>query len=133
MLFINRLMLCTCFMVLSPIIASAQDIAGRYTVMGINEDGSAYAGFVDIVDSGSAFTLTWEDKGKQYAAGLGLLEGQVLSVIFQTSTGDIGLASYRREAKALVGRWLFPGHPKINTETLTPMDPRLDDGPRQKL
>ena len=96
------------------------DLAGIYLCDGVDLDGKSYGGAVEIVAHGDVWAMRWvfrEGEGQ----GFGILEGDVLSVIFQT--GGIGWAAYRvqREGPALTlrGRWTAPGAPLLATETLT--------------
>lgn len=103
-----------------------QTIAGRYAVEGSNPDGSTYKGQVEIAAQGDVWNLQWTF-GQGGSIGVGLLDGggTILSVIFQTSEGTIGLASYRVERNGpsvrLIGRWTVPGDPMAHvlTETFT--------------
>lgn len=102
-------------------------IAGHYGCEGINPDGSTYKGQVEIVAQGDLWSLRWDFGNGASGAGIGLLDAEgILSVIFQTSEGAIGLASYRVEREGsstvrLVGRWTVPGDPagRVLTEVLT--------------
>ena len=116
--------------------AAPPDLAGIYLCDGADLDGQSYSGAVEITAHGDVWAMRWvfrEGEGQ----GFGMLDGDVLSVIFQTE-GGIGWAAYRvqREGSALTlrGRWTAPGAPLLATETLIKTAAKtLDDvkGPRR--
>lgn len=119
---------------------SGQDatLAGSYTVSGQNHDGVAYTSRAAITETDGVFAVTWtDDRDQAIGVGFGLVNGPLLSVVFRTEDGVIGMATYRiTGARVLVGRWILPGVPGINPETLTPIDPRLhgaERGPSSKV
>lgn len=101
----------------------AHEIEGLYDCVGMNPDGSEYRGTVELTrgdDGVFAFHWTFPPGGEAY--GLGLLKGDVLSVVFQTQDGAIGLAQLtidRATGLRLLGPWLAPGAPGLGSETLT--------------
>ena len=119
--------------------AQSTDLAGIYLCDGTNPDPSKppYAGAVEITAHDDVWALHWVfDRGEE-GLGYGILDGDVLSVIFQTG-GGIGWAAYRVQrdgpALKLIGRWGVPGGPGVlTTETLTRTSAKtLEDvrGPR---
>ena len=111
------------------------DLAGVYLVDGVNPDGTTYTAAVELRQHDETWALTWAfaPSGGQ-GIGIGLLNGSVLSVIFQVETG-VGLVAFQRDAQGRwVGRWTMPGGAGVGTETLTKTAARsLEDvrGPRR--
>ena len=107
----------------------ATDITGAYVCDGRNPDGSPYSGTVEIRAEGAVYQLAWTFNGGGSAIGVGLRADAVLSVIYQTSDGVIGLSSYRITKAGptvrLVGTWTIPGGtPVVSTETMTKGKPQ---------
>lgn len=114
------------------------DLVGVYQLEGANPDGTTYNGFVEMSVSGDVWALRWHFPPTGESVGLGMLNGDVLSVIFQTDAGAVGLATFtvnRTDGIVLSGSWLAPGAPMLGRETLTkvtviPASPAVPDGPR---
>lgn len=64
---------------LSTLAASAQQLTGSYTAQGLNADGSAYSGTVELAENGTTVALTWMVGGQNYA-GQGTRDGRILTV-----------------------------------------------------
>lgn len=93
------------------------NIVGSYKCEGRNADGSIYKGTVDITKKGGVYYLKWLI-GKQKFTGVGILQGNVLSVSYYGSFS--GVVAYRVESNSrLFGQWTTATQGKINTETLT--------------
>lgn len=107
--------------VLSGVNAAQAPLAGTYRLEGKNPDGKAYTGLVSIQASGRVWQLRWESADAE-AVGYGLLRDKILSVVFQTSDGAIGVASYTLTGglgkRRLTGQWFYPPTDFIGTETL---------------
>ena len=102
---------------------SASDLAGIYACKGTTTDGTAYRAVVEIAAYGDVWALRWVFENKKQGQGFGILEGDVLSVLFEVD-GGVGWAAYRLRtdggaALRLVGRWTAPGVEPLATETLT--------------
>lgn len=133
-----RSLMLACLLLVLPACVSAQDtLTGTYTVEGLNDDGSTYTFQADVVEEGGVLSLSMRnERGDVAVIALGLREGDIVSTVFQTSDGAIGLAVYRIEGDTWRGRWIVPGAPGILTETLTKVDPRLhgaEQGPKSVL
>lgn len=118
--------------------ATAQDITGAYTVTGTNEDGSMYAGRANVTEERDLIGVQiFDPDGNLMSIAVCLREpGFVVSCIFQTREGVIGLAAYRLDGDQWLGRWHVPGSAVILTETFTRADPRLhgaEQGPKSVL
>ena len=99
------------------------DLAGIYLCDGTNPGTPPYTAAVEIQAHGQVWALRWLFPDGDEGRGFGILEGEVLSVIFQTN-GGIGWAAYRVQrggpALMLIGHWGVPGGPGVlATETLT--------------
>ncbi|MEC7256219.1 MAG: hypothetical protein VXW58_00230 [Pseudomonadota bacterium] len=74
---------------LGPVPGMAQgvpaDISGQYRVEGRNADGSAYAGLVNVNQSGGGVGFAWV-VGSQSYSGTGTREGRVVTVHWGDST-----------------------------------------------
>lgn len=128
---------CVIFLLFLAVPASAQGIAGVYTVEGLNPDDSQYRHTATVIETGDLVELTMvNEHGEVTAVAIGIREGAVVSAIFRTRDGVIGLASYALKDGKWIGRWHIPGTDLILPEVLTPEDPRLhgaDPRPKQTL
>ena len=108
-------------------LAQDRDLTGAYMCEGVNPDGKAYQGLVEIAKNHDVFRLTWRFAPEGGAVGFGIQSGDVLAVSYYG--GMAGLVVYRiEEGNRLVGRWTAPGADgEIFTETLTKLKIRLRD------
>ena len=106
-----------------PLAGQADDLVGSYTVSGRNQDGATYTGTAEIASEGEVYGVRWLVEPNAQMIGIGLREGDVLSVIFQMADGSVGLTAFRivqdRNGLTLKGRWTVPGHNVVLPETLT--------------
>lgn len=104
---------------LHPVSAAKPSLEGLYLAEGTNPDGSQYQAAVAIEARGEAYALTWQ-LGQGSAIGIGLVQKDVLSVVYGPSGGGaVGLITYAIDGEKLVGKWLIPGDSGVGTETLT--------------
>jgi hypothetical protein len=133
----TRWLIALAFVLCSVLGVQAQDtLAGAYTVTGANEDGSSYTGRAQVTDTDGILRIEMSDEQGVASIAIGLREGNVVSVIFQTREGAVGVASYRLENGRWIGRWTLPGSDVVLTETLTKVDPRLhgaETGPKTTI
>ncbi len=98
------------------------DIAGEYSCRGSNAGGGTYSGKVAITKTGQTYKVQWTIGSSQVHAGVGIREGNVLSVCF-VANGGAGIAAYKiekgKDGPRLVGRWAGLGEQKTRPETLT--------------
>jgi len=80
--------------------APAYAIAGAYNVRGMNPNGSAYTGQVQIVQQGSAVEVYWSVAGQSYT-GRGLIDGRVVTVDWGSSSPVV----YVLMGRELHGTW----------------------------
>lgn len=103
-----------------------ENLAGAYTIeKGIAPSGASYAGSCDLAVTGALHTLIWR-VGKDTFRGLGIRDGDVLSVGFSTAqSGNFGVAQYKLTGQQLVGRLAEWSQkvPTLGSETLT-RDPK---------
>ncbi|MCO6383723.1 hypothetical protein [Oceanicola sp. 502str15] len=59
--------------------AFAEGLTGSYTVEGKNPDGSSYFGTAELVENGTAVSLTWTVAGSSFA-GAGIVDGKLITV-----------------------------------------------------
>ena len=93
------------------------DIAGEYTVVGTNENGSPYKGALEVIKHGDVYQFRW-NAGKQYD-GIGIPNAGVVAVAFTGgATGEgCGVVSYQILADGtLDGRWGSWGVNESGTE-----------------
>jgi hypothetical protein len=93
------------------------DIAGDYTVVGTNEDGSPYKGALEVIKHGDVYQFRW-DAGKQYD-GVAVPNGNVVAVAFSGGSNGkgCGVVSYQILADGtLDGRWGYWGVNESGTE-----------------
>lgn len=112
-------------------------LGGVYLVEGVNPDGAPYTGVVELTATGAQWQLHYRFEPAGEAVGIGLLQGDVLAVIFQTESGLIGMTAFAvdrsKTPMVLRGQWVVPGHDAVLTETLTRTnvrDPAMLQGPR---
>lgn len=103
--------------------ADPPDLSGGYKCVGDAGGGKQYKGTVELTKEGDGYKVTWEI-GKDKYTGTGLLEGNVLSVVYRQDGSDtfLGLAVYKVEKSGkLIGRWTtVDAKGKTLNETLTP-------------
>lgn len=80
--------------------APAYPIAGAYDVRGMNANGSAYFGQVQIIQQGSAVEVYWSVAGQSYS-GRGWIEGRVVTVDWGSSSPVV----YVLNGRELHGTW----------------------------
>jgi hypothetical protein len=97
-------------------------LAGVYSIQkGQAPSGAAYTGTCDLAVTGDLHTLVWH-VGKDTFRGLGVRDGDVLSVGFSTAaTGNFGVIQYKLAGADLVGRWAEWNQkvPTLGQETLS--------------
>ncbi len=98
------------------------NIAGEYTCRGGNPGGGTYSGKVVITKTGQTYKIQWTIGSGQAHAGVGIREGDVLSVCF-VDNRSAGVVAYKiqktEDGPRLVGRWAVLGEQKTRSETLT--------------
>lgn len=98
------------------------NLAGVYTIASATTpDGKSYTGTCDLAVTGELHILIWH-VGNDHFRGLGLRDGDVLSVGFTTAKeGNFGVVQYKLQGSALVGRWAEWNQklPSVGSETLT--------------
>ncbi|MGE3578725.1 MAG: hypothetical protein AB7I25_09715 [Vicinamibacterales bacterium] len=116
------------------------DITGVYRCDGVNPQGKAYRGMVEIVRMNDAFQLRWTfPQSSDAALGIGIISNGVLAVSYYG--GDLaGVVVYKiNDDKPMVGEWTVIGSEGgVFRETLTrlpghgPSDgPPADGAPRR--
>lgn len=99
--------------------ASAQTVAGIYSVDGTNADGSNYSGTVEITWNGPACWISWRT-GSSNSAGTCLLTGNAFGASYQLGDST-GLVVYQLQPDGtLQGQWTTIGADGVGTETLSP-------------
>jgi hypothetical protein len=86
---------------------------GSYAMEGRNPDGSAYAGTVDIVQSGTLAILTWRI-GENVYVGTGVASSRSIAAAY----GPIIVLFEKSDDGALTGVWTAQGHNKLGYEIL---------------
>lgn len=93
------------------------DIAGEYSVVGTNEDGSPYKGALEVIKHGDVYQFRWS-AGRQYD-GVGVPNGNVVAVAFTGGSNGkgCGVVSYQLMADgSLDGVWGYWGVNEMGTE-----------------
>lgn len=96
----------------------APDIAGEYSIVGTNEDGSPYKGALQVIKHGDVYQFRW-NAGKQYD-GVGVPNGNVVAVAFTGGSNGqgCGVVSYQLLADGMLdGNWGYWGVNEMGTET----------------
>jgi hypothetical protein len=115
---------------------SPPDLAGRYRCEGMNPDGTAYQGVVEITKLRDTFRVAWKmDDGS--VLGVGIFSGGVFAVSY--FGGAPAVVVYKVDGTRLVGEWTMGGiDGEIYTETLTKTagpskeEPSREDPPRKE-
>lgn|SRR5574341_1710283 len=96
------------------------DIAGDYSVSGVNLDGESYSGEATITsEGGNDYTIEWRIGADSYSGSL-TVAGSAASGTWETGDGT-GTVSYTIEDDGtLAGTWTLGGVEGVGTETLTP-------------
>jgi len=85
---------------------SPPDLAGVYRCDGMNPDGTAYKGVVEITKLRDTFRVAWKmDDGS--VIGVGIYSGGVFAVSY--FGGAPAVAVYRVDGNRLVGEWTMGG------------------------
>lgn len=117
-------------------LSAQSDLSGLYLCEGTSPMGTSYTCAVEIAPQGDIFSVRWRFE-QGHGIGIGIRQGDVLSVIFQLEDGSIGLTSYQIAGTTLTGVWTMPGMSTVATETLQKTTATsLDDvslEPRQKV
>ena len=107
-------------LLLSPQLATAQDVAGRYLVAGTNLDGSSYGGEAEItLTTDVTCEIVWTT-GSTTSTGICMRNGSALAAGYELN-GAVGLVIYLIEPDGtLNGTWTVAGLNAVGTEVLTP-------------
>jgi hypothetical protein len=98
----------------------ARDFSGKYLADGQGDNGGRYKAMVEITRRGEAYQVIWVLSPKETYAGVGLAEGDVLSVGW-VMRGVPGVIVYHADGEKLVGRWAAGAGGKTYKETLSPV------------
>jgi hypothetical protein len=117
---------------LAPARAEAPDLAGIYICDGVNAQGGAYRGFVEIVRAKDTFRVKWTfPRSGDSALGIGIVSNGVLAVSYYGSE-TAGVVVYKIDVgTTLVGEWTVAGvNGGVFKETLTrlPADAHMPEG-----
>jgi len=107
------------------------DIDGHYACSGKDANNQPYSGAVIIARRGDAYVVGWQIE-ENISVGVGLRQGNVLSVGFRGTGGVLGVCRYTIEVAEgkpiLKGQWTTaPGDGKTHVETLTFTEPPKPD------
>ena len=85
---------------------NAEDLQGTYRVTGSSANGSnPYTGTVVVVERGDTFQVAWSIGGTRHI-GTGILNGTILSVVYQPERQAAGIAVYQVDPDGtLYGQW----------------------------
>ncbi|MBI4885980.1 MAG: hypothetical protein HY824_02705 [Acidobacteria bacterium] len=97
--------------------APESDLVGSYRCEGVNPDGTAYQGVVEIAKVRETFRVKWTlDDGA--VLGIGIYSGGVFAVSY--FGGAPAVVVYKMDGSRLVGEWTMGGiEGAVYTETLT--------------
>src|SRR3954471_1316360 len=88
------------------------DPTGLYLCTGDAGDGKTYEGKVRVAKEGDSYTLKWQIGDKQRYTGIGIREGDTLSVAIRDDNDDnyTAIIVYRiQKGGKLAGRWTVVG------------------------
>jgi hypothetical protein len=102
--------------------AGAQQITGRYQVIGDNGDGSRYSGVAVISGTaGGNCGIRWAITNTPPTQGFCMRQGNVLSAAYKLGE-SVGLVVYRiTDNGVLEGTWTIAGQEGVGRERLIPM------------
>jgi hypothetical protein len=99
------------------------NIEGQYVCVGVNPTGGEYRGVTRIAKERDAWRLTWQVGGVENHEGVGLLNGDLLSVSWRTGDeGGVVVYTVKRQGNSvrLEGKWTYFGAGgEVFDETLT--------------
>ena len=99
------------------------NIEGQYACSGTNPTGGEYRGVTRIAKQRDAYHLTWQVGGVENHEGVGLLNGDLLSVSWRSGDeGGVVVYTVKRQGNAvrLEGKWTYFGaNGQVFDETLT--------------
>lgn len=103
-------------------IAGAQQITGRYQVIGDNANGTGYRGVAEITGTaGGNCGIRWSIPNTPPTQGFCMRQGNVLSAAYRLGNA-IGLVVYRiGDNGVLDGTWTVAGQEGVGRERLVPM------------
>ena len=108
-----------------PVFASEQtpeiNLAGVYSCQGMNPDGRAYSGVVEIVKIRDTYLVRWTMPNDSQVVGVGIFSNGMLSVSYYGGTPSLVVYSLA-ENGTLDGKWTAGGaEGDVFSETLTKM------------
>lgn len=83
-------------------------LSGTYTCTGV-QGADQYETTLTIEKKGNTFFIQWINADGPQAQGIGMQNGDRLSVAFITTKGVIGIASYHLAIGSLNGTWAVGG------------------------
>lgn len=103
-------------------IAGAQQITGRYQVIGDNANGTGYRGVAEITGTaGGNCGIRWAIANTPPTQGFCMRQGNVLSAAYRLGNA-IGLVVYRiGNDGVLNGTWTVAGQEGVGRERLVPL------------
>jgi hypothetical protein len=97
---------------------SPPDLTGVYRCEGVNPDGTAYEGVVDIAKIHDTFLVRWTLGDGSSVIGVGILSGGVFAVSY--FGGAPAVVVYKIDGDRLIGEWTMGGaEGTVYSETLT--------------
>jgi len=103
-----------------PALATRANIAGKYTIVGTNPNGTMYRGALEVIEHGDVYQFRW-NAGNQYD-GVGVVNGDVVAVSFANGPNGTGcgVVDYNIQGDgSFAGRWGFWGKDEAGTENAT--------------
>ena len=101
--------------------ASAQNVGGRYQVIGTNFNGSPYSGTVEIAVTGTNTCRIFWVTGSTTSHGACMRKGNVFSAGYLLN-GKVGVVVYElKRDGSLDGLWTLADQNGVGTERLVPM------------
>jgi len=103
-----------------PALATRANIAGKYTIVGTNPNGTMYRGALEVIEHGDVYQFRW-NAGNQYD-GVGVVNGDVVAVSFANGPNGTGcgVVDYNIQGDgSLAGRWGFWGKDEAGTDAET--------------
>jgi hypothetical protein len=97
---------------------NADQLPGRYNIIGTNTDGSQYTGTMLIEQNGDVYQLTWGGNAGP-ATGVGMRVGDRLIVGYAAPAGGNGVLHYHFDGDTAAGSWTIDDAETLATENLT--------------
>ena len=102
-------------------LSGSPELRGAYKIVSSSTPGGGkgYAGTVTITPNGETYGVTWKLASGESYNGVGIRQGDLLSVGWGINQDSVGVVHYNQQGPALQGVWAIPGGKRMGSEMLT--------------